>query len=196
MLPLKILLLTHNSYLRVGLFYLIKDLVGQVPVLISDGTDLFDEQTFEVCNYYIINDKTTWEVINYHLTQKHKNNKKRHALITLSAKTEQRKQCLNYNLLHAITSGIFFDSGKRTHDIKKLTSKEGNILSSLINGKQVKAIAKDFNCSAKTIYAHKYQILTKLGFGSLNRLILFLNITKQLKNCGQLPMKKGKNHVS
>ncbi|MFM7947538.1 LuxR C-terminal-related transcriptional regulator [Hafnia paralvei] len=46
-------------------------------------------------------------------------------------------------------------------------------------------MAKDFNCSTKTVYAHKYHILEKLGFSSINHLILFLNNTENYKNIGK-----------
>ncbi|EIA0308089.1 hypothetical protein K6068_004825, partial [Escherichia coli] len=68
-------------------------------------------------------------------------------------------------------------------------------LSSLISGKKIITIAKDFNCSTKTVYAHKYHILEKLGFSSINHLILFLNNTEKLQKYRKAPTMKDINNV-
>lgn len=185
MSPLQILILTQDSYLKIGLSFLIKELIGQVPVRISDGVDLFDEQLFGMCDCFIINDRVTWDILNHPLIKKYENSRERNRIIILSAEINEFKKSLEHILLNSMRQKIFFNNMKGSHNIKKLTAKECGILSSLISGKKIITIAKDFNCSTKTVYAHKYHILEKLGFSSINHLILFLNNTENYKNIGK-----------
>ncbi|MAT16434.1 MAG: DNA-binding response regulator, partial [Planctomyces sp.] len=49
------------------------------------------------------------------------------------------------------------------HNLKKLTTRQIEVLRQLARGKSVKEVAKDLHLSTKSIDSHKYRIMHKLG---------------------------------
>ncbi len=57
--------------------------------------------------------------------------------------------------------------------LEKLTPKENQVLSGIVNGKSNKAIAEDLSISIRTFETHKYNIMNKTGSNSIIELIKF-----------------------
>ncbi|QDU78409.1 Oxygen regulatory protein NreC [Polystyrenella longa] len=71
--------------------------------------------------------------------------------------SEEIQQRLRYNRQ---TKKYTIDS---PHSLKKLTSRQFEVLRQLARGKSVKEVAKDMHLSTKSVDSHKYRIMHKLG---------------------------------
>lgn len=192
------ILLTDDSYLRIGLGYLLGDVTEVMPASVYSGINLLLKNREVPCDYLIIDESAIQEVLNHYLIKNHSASLREMDIIYLSRSRFPSNTGYYKNISISLTTkdlksyflsvikkaphpiGSSMGQGSLLHR-RKLSNKETEILFSLVNGIKPYQIAQSSGCSVKTVYAHKYNLLDKLGFKSLKHLVLFLNEFRRLK---------------
>ncbi|MBH2547595.1 helix-turn-helix domain-containing protein [Serratia marcescens] len=193
------MLLTDDSYLRIGLGYLLGDVTEVMPASVYSGINLLLKNCEAPCDYLIIDESAVQGVLNHYLIKNYSGSLRERNIIYLSRNRVPSKTGCYKKISMSLTIkdlksyfssfiqevplpiGSSMGQGSLLHR-RKLSNKETEILFSLVNGIEPYQIAQSSGCSVKTVYAHKYNLLDKLGFKSLKHLVLFLNELRRLKN--------------
>lgn len=192
------MLLTDDYYLRIGLGRLLGDITDVIPANVYSGINLLLKSGEPPCDYLIVDERSVQGALNYYLLKNYSGSLRERNIIYLSRNRIPTKTGCYKKIPISLTTkdlrlyfssfiqeaplsvGYYMGESPSRHR-KKLSNKETEILFSLVNGVEPYQIAKLSGCSVKTVYAHKYNLLDKLGFKSLKHLVLFLNELRRLK---------------
>ena len=193
------MLLTDDSYLRIGLGYLLGDVTEVMPASVYSGINLLLKNCEAPYDYLIIDESAVQGVLNHYLIKNYSGSLRESDIIYLSRNRVPSKTGCYKRISISLTIEdlkSYFSSfikevplpinssagqGSLPHS-RKLSNKEAEVLFYLVNGIEPYQIAQSSGCSVKTVYAHKYNLLDKLGFKSLKHLVLFLNELRRFKN--------------
>lgn len=193
------ILLTDDSYLRIGMSQLLGDMTDIIPVTMYSGINLLLESGEELCDYFIIDESAVQGVLNHYLLKNRVGGSENRNIIYLSRNRAPFRSgyykkipiSLTIKDLRSYFSSFIQETPPPEKNYmrervfmyrRKLTKKESEILIYLVNEVAPYKIAQFLDCSVKTVYAHKYNLLEKLGFKSLKHLVLFLNELRRLKS--------------
>lgn len=84
--------------------------------------------------------------------------------------------CELEELIKTVISDLCINTFNLNNRSKPLSLREKTVMNFLISGRTIYDAVILFNCSSKTIHAHKYNALKKLGFKNIRDYLIFKNV--------------------